>query len=1210
MAQRLSGYDGSVVINTQLDNSGFDKGSKELEAAIRELSSTVKNMGAQMQQTFGQYTQAIEQAVQSTGNMGRSMGSAKAQTEGLGDSVRNTQTAVDDLRSSGTGEIVDFERPKQKASELSKEISSLSKKVDSLSALQEKANSGDGKASQRAAAKLKVGYDQACQSLDQLDSKLDAFGQKEFPTEKYKRVNAEIEKMRQKLAQLDERKDKMDALGVDKESKAYKSLAYDIDLARKKLEGLQQEKAEYERDGEAFTMGVDTKEFDIAATELQDIRSELLGISRNSKGALTPPNATGWQKAGQVIKNAAKATAKGAWAGLKWITTNAAKAGASLAKMGGKAIASRIKKTAASVLHLGKSVKSSKGGMAGGLKAMLKYGLGIRSIYALVNKLRTALVKGWQGMAGYDSKFNGVMSEFIGSLKQLGNAFAAAFAPILNVVLPILTTFINAMSEAINKFGMMIATLTGQKSFIKATKVQYDYAKASGTASDELDEEGKSAKETKKQLMGFDQVNILSEDKDKDKDKDKNGEGGWETVPVDDEALGWADALKQAWENADFTNFGRMLGEKIRDALNSIPWDSIKNTMRKIGKSLATFLNGILETPGLFDAIGRTLAQGINSAFEILNAFIQNFHWTSLGQAIKDGILGFCNAIDWPLIYATFSGAGAGIGAALQSGFNNPEIWVAMLTFLSNGINALTYGLLNFLAAVDWGSMGMYISNGLNAAVMAIDWNAISQTLIAGFNGLFGIWLNMVATFDFWQFGNVVGKCISDAINGIDWFSGAYSIGLTITGLFEAFNGFVEGVDWAMIGREVIDLIAGFFVGLDWGTFGTTLSDCCKGLFDFLTGAIEEINWDEIGTYICTAISDLLKNFDWKGTAESVGRLIGAALKSIVKAGTWLIKTLWDVGTAIWNGGLEGILKGVKGILSWLKKNVLDPFIQGFKDAFGIHSPSKEMEPLGGFIIEGLLQGIKNTWNIITNFFGNCGQTISNIFNGLGQWWDSIGSNIVSGIQNGIAGAWQGLCNTVSGWCSDLWDTVTGFFQIGSPSKLMRDTVGKWIPLGVAEGIKKTSDSAIESVRAMAQSMADEADSSRVIIGVGSDPDDPTSGLDRVLNIFSDKVMASFQNLLSGLERLVSGTGFMLPAMATGSVAPYSTRSGGSGSTAQDIANAIAAASNGMNPEELRSMLEKIKSAIEGTSFYIGDQDLARHVNKGNNVLDRRYKPG
>lgn len=57
-------------------------------------------------------------------------------------------------------------------------------------------------------------------------------------------------------------------------------------------------------------------------------------------------------------------------------------------------------------------------------------------------------------------------------------------------------------------------------------------------------------------------------------------------------------------------------------------------------------------------------------------------------------------------------------------------------------------------------------------------------------------------------------------------------------------------------------------------------------------------------------------------------------------------------------GLLEGIWDGIKNIGKWIKENVFDPFIEGFKECFGIHSPSTVMKEMGGYVVEGFLQGL------------------------------------------------------------------------------------------------------------------------------------------------------------------------------------------------------------------------------------------------------------
>ncbi len=65
-----------------------------------------------------------------------------------------------------------------------------------------------------------------------------------------------------------------------------------------------------------------------------------------------------------------------------------------------------------------------------------------------------------------------------------------------------------------------------------------------------------------------------------------------------------------------------------------------------------------------------------------------------------------------------------------------------------------------------------------------------------------------------------------------------------------------------------------------------------------------------------------------------------------------------------------------------------------------------------------------------------------------------IGKNIVEGIKKGISNAWESFTKWVLGLLDGMVDNIVKFFKIGSPSKLMADKVGQWIPAGVAEGIQ------------------------------------------------------------------------------------------------------------------------------------------------------------
>lgn len=65
-----------------------------------------------------------------------------------------------------------------------------------------------------------------------------------------------------------------------------------------------------------------------------------------------------------------------------------------------------------------------------------------------------------------------------------------------------------------------------------------------------------------------------------------------------------------------------------------------------------------------------------------------------------------------------------------------------------------------------------------------------------------------------------------------------------------------------------------------------------------------------------------------------------------------------------------------------------------------------------------------------------------------------IGMNIVQGIWSGISGGLGWIKDMISGWVGNVLDFIKRVFKIGSPSKLMADEIGRWIPAGIAVGIE------------------------------------------------------------------------------------------------------------------------------------------------------------
>lgn len=749
------------------------------------------------------------------------------------------------------------------------------------------------------------------------------------PTQDFQELQSGIKKAEGTLSSLIAKQEKYEAIGVKKNSSAWKSLQYDIQGAKNEIEGYKNEMAEMQSNGTAFTRG-----YSLPKEIFKGLGKGALGLGSLGLNAAQK----GWGGLKKVISGTASVLTK--------VTT--------VIKRTSGAFAALIQKFTSGIPILRRftgATKSASGGLGGGLKNILKYAFGIRLLFALVNKLRSALVDGFKNLAQYSGETNNSISMLMSSLTQLKNAFAAAFAPILNVIAPILNTLIQKIISVVNTFGQLTSALTGKTTYIKAKKVQQDYAKSLNSNANSAKNAKKANEELKRTILSFDQINKMDDNSGSDSNSGiADTSGGlspsdmFETESIPSKIKGIADMIKQAWKNADFTEIGAMVGNKLNAALNSIPWDKIKNTCNKIAKSVATFLNGFLETVD-WKLVGNTLAQGINTAFGMANTFAENFHWDSLGKAIGNGINGALGGLDWNLIQETVRNIATGITDTLNS----------------------------FIQTTDWALVGQSFGNGINTIL------------------------------DFFH----------TAINNFDWMGAG-------TALADFVNNAVNTIDFVNLGQ--------------------TISDGIKGVFDFGIAAIEGIDWWTIGE----KVRDGLAAIDWNGIADGFFELIGAAFgglsaffggllsDAVSGAQKYFQKKIEECGGNVVKGIFKGIKDAIVGIAEWIKDHIFTPFMKGFRAAFGIHSPSTVMAEQGGYIIDGLLKGVKDNISKFLNYIkeipGKVLKAIGNIKNKVLQ----KGSDIVSGLKDGFTEKVSTFTSVLGTLPETIRNAIPNLFDVGS----------------------------------------------------------------------------------------------------------------------------------------------------------------------------------
>lgn len=178
------------------------------------------------------------------------------------------------------------------------------------------------------------------------------------------------------------------------------------------------------------------------------------------------------------------------------------------------------------------------------------------------------------------------------------------------------------------------------------------------------------------------------------------------------------------------------------------------------------------------------------------------------------------------------------------------------------------------------------------------------------------------------------------------------------------------------------------------------------------------------------------------------------------------LPTFLEQGVQILNSVINGILDSIPALVANLPQMI--SAFSGF-----VKSNLPTIFRSGVSILKNLITGIIKT---IPDLVASLPQIVQAIVGGIGSMMSAminIGADIVRGIWSGISGAAGWLWNQISGWMNSIVSGIMNFFGIGSPSKLMRDAVGKWLPAGMGKGIEDEGDQAVEAAESVSKAVAD-----------------------------------------------------------------------------------------------------------------------------------------
>ncbi len=596
-------------------------------------------------------------------------------------------------------------------------------------------------------------------------------------------------------------------------------------------------------------------------------------------------------------------------------------------------------------------------------------------------------------------------------------------------------------------------------------------------------------------------------------------------------------SMKAAWSDL----LGNLtLGEDIRPSLKSLN-DTVSTFIS--GNMLPMVGNLLRNVPTMLKGMG-------NTVFSVLSSELGSINFSELGTKISSAFSSIAQ--------------GDGLTQAVKSGMGLVRGLVSGVTsMIPQIVPTAMQALMNFSGTLRQNA-GYIVDEGLNL-IMNLAQSLIDNipvfiqtvpTIVTNIAGIINDNAPKILTAGLQLIVNL-GKGLISAVPTL--LQNIPQILEAIVSAFTAFN-------WVNLGKTIIQAI-----GNGIKTLAKNIPTAIKNIGQTAINWFKGMSWRTLGSNIINLIVSGIK---------SLLMVIPNALKSIGSAAVTAFKNInWlDLGKNI----LKGILAGIQGSLGALLdgvKGVCSDLLGSVKEFFGINSPSTVMAEQGGYLVDGIINGMQPlkermagvlegagqsvqtfggeisssavtagnnyltgfissvqqlpgqawTWfsdtvsragTFLTNMRVKATDTGSSYLTNLtnyakqlpGQVWtqfsdtisravtfasnfktkateagqgffsniksalsglpsemQSIGSNIVNGIWNGISSGWSWLKNKVSSLAHSLLDAAKDALGINSPSKAFRDEVGQWIPAGIATGIEGNASSVRKAIRELSR---------------------------------------------------------------------------------------------------------------------------------------------
>jgi TP901 family phage tail tape measure protein len=466
---------------------------------------------------------------------------------------------------------------------------------------------------------------------------------------------------------------------------------------------------------------------------------------------------------------------------------------------------------------------------------------------------------------------------------------------------------------------------------------------------------------------------------------------------------------------------------------------------QEAAKKMKDNLKGSLEElQGAFETAQITIGNALAPAIEKVAGYIQNLiNWFNNLSPSTQQFIATAAAVA-----AVLAGIGTAIGVLL-----------AIIGAAASGIGVLTaaFGAVSGAIAAAGGALAV-ITGPIGLTIAAI------TALVAAGVALWMNWDTIKAkAIEIWGF---VSSWLSQTVNSIvSFFQNSWSNLKNSTSEFLESTKTIMVDSWNFIKNTVLGIVDPLIRGIlnIYENMRDGLTSISEGLSSYFSGW-----WN------------LIKNI-FLGAVLLIIDLVTGDFRGFVNDSKEIFDNLKNAFHQIWLG-IQQIFTGTvsaivgAGIAAWenLKNNTVTIYnsVKGF-----ISTTWQNLLSTTSNLVEIIKNTVRDKFESLKNAVSEkmtaAKQTITDIWNRAQQFLSSInlyeiGRDIIQGLINGISSMAGALWEKAKSIADSIKNTIRDALDINSPSRVMFD-LGKWVPIGLAEGIDKNISAVIAAVKRMAQ---------------------------------------------------------------------------------------------------------------------------------------------